>query len=178
MSEYRPTFDAQAFRNLLLYIAQRNADDPAFGKTRLWKELWLSDFLAFARLGESITGSDYVNMPQGPGPTRGDRVLRQLERERKLVIETRDYHGHAQQRPIAQEDAQPLDEWLTSEQQGIVEDALRQFEDGTASNASDWAHDNSVGWQITSRGERSPTKQSSSPLKNPPRMISCGPGKW
>lgn len=93
-------------------------------------------------------------MPQGPGPTRGDRVLRQLERERKLVIETRDYHGHAQQRPIAQEDAQPLDEWLTSEQQGIVEDALRQFEDGTASNASDWAHDNSVGWQITSRGER------------------------
>lgn len=39
ISEYRPTFDAQAFRNLLLYIAQRNADDPAFGKTRLWKEL-------------------------------------------------------------------------------------------------------------------------------------------
>lgn len=154
MDEYRPEFDERKFRNLMLYVAKRGEQDASLGKTKLWKTLWLSDFLAFARLGESITGADYVHMPQGPGPTRGDRVLRRLRNESLLKIEPRLFHGLEVQHPVALADPEPLADWLSSDQEAIVEEVLQHFARGNATEASQWAHDNSVGWRLTKDGER------------------------
>lgn len=156
MDEYRPSFDERKFRNLILYIAKRGEQDASLGKTKLWKTLWLSDFLAFARLGESITGADYVHMPQGPGPARGDRVLKRLQNEQSVDMEPRLYFGRRMLHPTAKADPEPTATWLTPEQREIVDEAIELFADGNANDASNWAHENSVGWRLTEDGERIP----------------------
>ena len=58
------------FRELVLYISQKCANDPRFGLVKLNKILFLSDFLAFAHYGEPITGFEYQKLEQGPAPRR------------------------------------------------------------------------------------------------------------
>ena len=62
---YQPHFDAQRFRDLLLYLAHRCGDAADFGSTKLCKLLYHSDFTAFGRTGEPITGADYIRQPHG-----------------------------------------------------------------------------------------------------------------
>ena len=155
MDEYRPQFDERKFRNLVLYIGQRAWDDPTLGKTRLYKTLWLSDFLAYARLGCSITGADYVHMPQGPGPDNGEALLREMQDDGSLLLRTEPRFAHAIQRPLAQRQPE-LDSAFTPSEIAIVEEVLRQFEGQRALDASDWAHAHSVGWRLTEDGERIP----------------------
>ena len=58
------------FRELVLYISQKCANDPKFGSVKLNKILFFSDFLAFAHYGEPITGFEYQKLEQGPAPRR------------------------------------------------------------------------------------------------------------
>ena len=52
-------------RDLMLYLAYRCRDAADFGSTKLCKLLYYSDFTAFARTGEPITGTDYIKRPHG-----------------------------------------------------------------------------------------------------------------
>ncbi len=65
------------FRELILYIAHKCADDQAFGDTRLNKVLFFSDAFALQYLGEPITGARYQKLKHGPAarallPVRGE----------------------------------------------------------------------------------------------------------
>lgn len=155
MSEYRPTFDDRKFRNLVLYIGQRAWDDATLGKTRLYKTLWLSDFLAYARLGHSITGAEYVHMPQGPGPDNAEELLQRMRDSGDIQFRTEPRFAYAIQRPLAQSEPE-LDEVFAPSEIAIVEEVLRQFEGQSAVDTSEWSHDHSVGWRLTSDGERIP----------------------
>lgn len=68
-------FDAERFRALARYLASRLQDDPAFGKARLASLLYHCDFLAYAQLGDSITGATYTKLPDGPYPECLDAEL-------------------------------------------------------------------------------------------------------
>lgn len=155
MSEYRPTFDERKFRNLVLYIGQRAWEDATLGKTRLFKTLWLSDFLAYARLGRSITGCEYVHMPQGPGPDDAEQRLQRMLDDGELVLRSEPRFAHAIQRPLALCEPE-LDDVFAPSEIAIVEEVLRQFEGQRAVDASDWSHEHSIGWRLTSDGERIP----------------------
>ena len=155
MDEYRPQFDEHRFRDLVLYIGQRARDDPARGKARLYTTLWLSDFLAYARLGRSITGADYVHMPQGPGPDGGEALLREMQGDGSLLPRTGPRFAHAARRPLARRQPEP-DPAFTPPEIAIVEEALRRVEGQSAAGTSEWAHAHSVGWRLTEDGERIP----------------------
>lgn len=45
---------------LMLYIAQQSKDDPDFDDDKMKAILFLSDFRAYAELGQSITDSTYI----------------------------------------------------------------------------------------------------------------------
>ncbi|MGH9328531.1 MAG: Panacea domain-containing protein [Terriglobia bacterium] len=60
----------ERFRELILYVSQKCANDPRFGTVKLNKILFLSDFLAFAHYREPITGFEYQKLEQGPAPRR------------------------------------------------------------------------------------------------------------
>lgn len=58
------------FRELILYISQKCADDSTFGSVKLNKILFFSDFLTYAEFGEPITGFVYQKLANGPAPKR------------------------------------------------------------------------------------------------------------
>ena len=55
----RDAYDAKKFCELVLYIAKRSEDDPRFCAVKLNKIMYYSDFGAYRRLGQSITGANY-----------------------------------------------------------------------------------------------------------------------
>jgi Protein of unknown function (DUF4065) len=61
-------FDRERFEGLVLFIAHRRAEDPRFGRTKLAKALFYSDFDVYRDHGESLTGATYIRMPFGPFP--------------------------------------------------------------------------------------------------------------
>ena len=59
LADLRPTYGFQIkdgsrlLGELILYIAERCAEDPIFGAVKLNKLLWRADFLAYARDGSA-----------------------------------------------------------------------------------------------------------------------------
>ena len=76
--EGRP-FDAERFRALARYLTSRSQGDPAFDKAKLASLLYHCDFLAYAELGDSITGATYTKLPEGPCPECLEAELASVE---------------------------------------------------------------------------------------------------
>jgi len=77
------------FKELVLYISEKCGSDNTFDSLVLSKVLFLSDFLAYAHLGEPITGSEYVKMGKGPAPKRIREIKTQMvENDRTLGEQT------------------------------------------------------------------------------------------
>ena len=68
MSEQIPEFDPKRFESLVLHIAYRTKSDERFGRTKLAKALFYSDFTAYREVGEALTGAVYVKEDHGPFP--------------------------------------------------------------------------------------------------------------
>lgn len=73
-------------RELMLFVADRCAEDTNFGVTKLNKILYYCDFLAFAKLSTPITGISYNKLPYGPVPTAAQIVRDEMRREGEIVI--------------------------------------------------------------------------------------------
>lgn len=71
-------FDRERFEALVRFIAERRKDDPRFGRTKLAKVLFYSDFDVYRDRREALTGAMYIRMPFGPFPS-------QLEETEKLL---------------------------------------------------------------------------------------------
>jgi hypothetical protein len=80
-------FDEDRFRELVLYIANKTQDDPTFGRTKLAKVLFYSDFIAYAEDGRSLTGATYRAIEHGPFPTQLSAAENQLRRDKRAIVE-------------------------------------------------------------------------------------------
>src|SRR5665213_3249388 len=60
------SFQREKMRELVLFVAQSEVDDPYFGRVKLAKLLYYIDNEAFLKLGKSITGARYQKLPEGP----------------------------------------------------------------------------------------------------------------
>ncbi|MXZ87807.1 MAG: hypothetical protein F4081_01345 [Dehalococcoidia bacterium] len=107
--EGRP-FDGERFRALARHLASRSQADAAFDRAKLANLLHHCDFLAYAELGDSITGAIYTKSAEGPWPERLD-ALDRLEG--------------------AGEDADT--DMFTAAEVAIIEQALRMLRDRDAS---------------------------------------------
>src|SRR5687767_12600991 len=72
---------------LILYIAEACSDDLTFGAVKLNKILYRSEFTAYARCGEPITGLPYFRLPAGPAPQPLKRVRTRMERKHRIVVQ-------------------------------------------------------------------------------------------
>jgi hypothetical protein len=66
MAEFK--FNRAKFEALVLYIAHRRKTDPRFGRTKVAKTLFYSDFDAYRDQDRPLTGATYIRMPFGPYP--------------------------------------------------------------------------------------------------------------
>ncbi|SRR5579875_3537058 len=75
------------FKGLVLYISQKCANDPNFDTLKLTKTMFFADFLAYAKFGKPITGSEYVKKQKGPVPRNMGVMLKEMESEKALGLQ-------------------------------------------------------------------------------------------
>ena len=80
-------FDRQRFEALILYIAHRRSGDVRFGRTKMAKALFYSDFSVYQDQGEPLTGATYIRMPFGPFPKELDAAEESLERQGRASLD-------------------------------------------------------------------------------------------
>jgi hypothetical protein len=137
---YDPTKDPNDAKlcELILFIAQRSANDERFGSVKLNKLLFFSDFLAFVKLGSSITGHEYFRLPKGPAPRQMLPTLKHLVVERDLAIADRDYHGRRQKVPVALR--RPKLSLFSAEEVAVITEVLESLRNKNAKGISTLSH--------------------------------------
>ena len=80
---------AQKLDELLVYVS-RHHRVANLGLTKLWKLIFFIDREALCALGQTITGSEYIKYEHGPVPSRGEKQLKKLCREKAVICEQRE----------------------------------------------------------------------------------------
>jgi Protein of unknown function (DUF4065) len=143
----------QKFRELILYIARRCEEDPNFGKTKLNKLLFYSDFIAYAQTGEPITGQEYMRIEHGPGARKLKPILEDMQRRGEVRIQRERKIDHDQQRILALRDPR-LDEF-SDHHLGIVNQIIQYLWGRTNRQVSALSHAD-IGWQLARYKETIP----------------------
>ena len=144
-------------RHLILYIAQKCAGHMNFGTTKLNKILYFSDFLAYARSGEPITGCEYQRLDHGPAPRSMKPVIEEMKDESQLTIQTLPSfptEGYTTNRPVNLILAD-LDKHFIPSEISIVDEVINLVKDWSAAKLSDVSHDWG-GWKFARKGETIP----------------------
>jgi hypothetical protein len=145
--------NTRKFRELILYISQKCANDPRFGSVKLNKVLYFSDFLSYAHYREPITGMEYFKLQHGPAPRRMLPVRRQMEADRDLGIQELPIGSGIERRPV---NLRAPDLSVFSAREIALVDAVIDFCSAcTGKNVSDLSHKMS-GWKAARLEETIP----------------------
>lgn len=146
-SEYSP----EKLQELIVYVAERSAGDRMFGRTKLNKVLFYSDFTAYRSLGRSITGAAYQHLPQGPCPQQILPALRALGPAIDEVEEPT--MSGVRRRPVARR-APNLD-LFTPQEVAIVDQVLDELAPFSGMQASEISH-KTMAWRLTGDRQQIP----------------------
>jgi hypothetical protein len=136
----------ERLRELILHIATQYIDAPKFGKTKLNKILFFSDFISFQQTGKPITGVEYMHLPKGPAPKRMKPVCAKMIANHDIeVIKRPTPGGYEQHRIIPQKNAN-LDKYFTSAQIALVDEMIRVFWNADAETTSEVSH--KTAWKV------------------------------
>ena len=146
-------FKEDKFKELVLYIAEKCADDPAFGATKLNKILYFADFFAYGESGVPITGATYGKLFRGPAPRQLVSVREELSNTGDICMSKATYHGYPQERMIPIREAN-LD-LFTAKEIALVDDIIQKLWGINAANISNYTH-RLAGWRIAADGDDIP----------------------
>lgn len=159
-------YDEQKFRELVILIADRCADDPSFGATKLNKLLFFCDFFAYANLGQPITGATYQRLDWGPAPKRLLPVQSDLQRDGAVQVIRRTKVIYTQKVTVAK---RPPDlSAFTADELELVHEVLEIFEKFDAATISEISHRVSAGWNLVDHGEEIPYETALISMEPPP----------
>jgi hypothetical protein len=140
-------FDKQRFQALVLYIAHRQRDDEKFGRTKLAKALFYSDFDVYKSIGKPLTGAVYIRMPFGPFPRDLEDAETALAGEGYVFADyLKDEYEEKRlipQRPLPAEVERQFEPW----QLATVDIWIDRIASATASYISDLSHEH-PGWLL------------------------------
>lgn len=146
--------DDKKFRELILYISQKCSSHPMFGAIKLNKILYYSDFLAYAQLGNPITGHEYQRLRKGPAPVRLLPIRKQMIADGVLGLQPVFLKsGFTQQRTINLR--QPNLKLFSGDEIAIVDRVISVLEPLDAETTSEFSHQ-MIGWIAAKDGETIP----------------------
>ncbi|MCL4285393.1 MAG: DUF4065 domain-containing protein [Fimbriimonadaceae bacterium] len=151
MKAFRP--DSAKLRELILYICNRCDLMPSWGRTKLAKLLYFSDFRHYRKHGRPITCAIYVCAPQGPIPDGFHDRLKELTKGGDLVEIKREIGDYSELRPTAVRPANLKD--FAPEEISTVEWVINEYAGLTATELSEISH-REPGWMLANPGERIP----------------------
>jgi hypothetical protein len=160
-------FDLERFQALILYIAHRRRDDVRFGRTKMAKVLFYSDFSIYEDQGEPLTGATYIRMPFGPFPKALDKAEEALE-AKGLAVLAYDVEGEYEEKRIIPIKGPPdlsglFEEWQIL----VVNDWIDRIAAASAKQISDLSHSH-PGWLLAERvGDEIPYETAVLPQERP-----------
>jgi hypothetical protein len=144
-----PAFDPKRFEDLVLYIAHQTAKDEEFGRTKLAKVLFFSDFAVYRDQGQSLSGATYKRMPFGPFPRELENAEASLQLQGRVQLDyvTGEYE-EKKIRPLAPKP--DLTTRLEGWQVYVLDNWITQVSSATAKQISDLSHKH-PGWRLAGR---------------------------
>ncbi len=130
--------DTAKLGELILYIASKSQDDPAFGTAKLNKILFTVDFFTYGILGHSLTNATYIRLEYSPSPRELNDVRDQLISEGRAAVQTGSYIGKPQKRLVAL--AAPDMSLFSAEERALVDDLINELKPLNATQFSTWTH--------------------------------------
>ena len=150
-------------RQMILYVSIKSQDTPRFGRIKLNKILWKSDFDAYAARGVPVTGCAYQRLRLGPAPRAMLPLLMEMLQVGLLREEIVDFgDGIEERRPVALE--QPNMSYFSDDDLTYVGEAMRYYWPLTGMETSDDSH--GLAWQT--RSDREPMPYQSALLSDRP----------
>jgi hypothetical protein len=146
-------FNSHKFNELIVYIARRLGPEAALGRVKLAKLLMASDFGAYERFGQSITGATYEKWEQGHLPRELTLADRDLVAQGAISVEEEDYFGKTLKRVTARRDPDMSE--FSEDELAVVEIAIQQFGHETATRLSELSH-LEIGWRLADWKEAIP----------------------
>jgi len=137
--------------HMLLYVAEKVEGDPRAGKTKLHKILFFSDFEAFRRTGESISGEHYVKYDQGPFLKPLDSTVNKMANAGLAEWAPPNEWQETRLVPRAKADLSIL----TDLDRQILSSNVKRFWGMSAGGVSNLSH-RLFGWQTTPNGHEIP----------------------
>lgn len=140
-------------RQMILYVSRKNQNARFFGRTKLNKILWKSDFSAFSERGIPVTGRDYQRLVHGPAPKEMLPLYREMKLKGLIREEVADFgDGIKEMRPIAEIDADLR--FFTEDDLKYVERAIEYYWLKTGRETSDDSH--GAAWRSRNDGDPMP----------------------
>lgn len=132
-------FNAKKFRELILYLASKHEEEQLWGATKLNKCLFYSDFMAYERFGQPITGAAYLALERGPAPKAMMPVQKEMLESGEIAVQAKG----AQHRIVALRDPD-LSEF-SAEEIALVDHVVERTRGATADTLSEHSH-GFLGW--------------------------------
>lgn len=133
------------FKELVIYVAQKSADDPKFGSIKLNKIVAYADMVHFAKTGKPITGAKYMKQPMGVVARCMKPVLVELSDSRELALVPKERHGYIAKVPTALRQAD-VNEFKASEIEA-VDEVLTALRNHHGASVSDLSHRLTPNWE-------------------------------
>lgn len=141
-----PSFDRERFEALILYIVWRTYKDRQFGRVKLAKTLFYSDFESYFETGQPLTGATYIGLAQGPFPEQLAEAEQSL-RKRKLIRLEYDKDEYETKRIVPLGEPPYAEDIFQRAQLIKVVEWIAKLQKGTARAVSDESHKH-PGWRI------------------------------
>lgn len=142
------------FKELILYISEKCATDPNYGATKLNKILFLADFWSYGRMGEPITGVEYMKLRNGPAPRPLVPIRNEMVNGGELAIqETALTEEISRKRPVNLRSANLS--VFSAQEIALVDEVITLCSRATATRMSNYTHA-WHGWIAAADGETIP----------------------
>jgi hypothetical protein len=145
--------DDGKLKELILLLASECENDPSFGAVKLNKELFYCDFLAYQKLGKSITGHEYIALERGPAPKYKLTIIHEMVESGELAVRKHAAFGHVQDKAFALR--KPKFDKFTQDEIQLVYHVLRLCHDKTGKDLSVMSH-RFLGWRLAQEKETIP----------------------
>lgn len=140
-------------REMILYVSMKCAGARRFGKVKLNKILWKSDFDAFATRRVPVTGRAYQRLQWGPAAVEMPPLYGEMLQDGLIHVDRIDLGDNfVEQRTIV--DVQPELKLFSANDLSYVDSAIEYFWEKTGQEASDDSH--GVAWRSREDGDPMP----------------------
>ncbi|MBI1725015.1 MAG: SocA family protein [Candidatus Tectomicrobia bacterium] len=148
-----PEKDGEArLKELVLYISMKCESFEFYGKTKLNKILYLSDFKSYENFGQPITGVAYQRLPAGPAPKKMLPILESMKKSREITIRPKSMYDYTQERIIALRS--PDLSVLSARDIALIDEAIEKVKNDTAAEVSKRTH--GIAWEVADNQELIP----------------------